>query len=88
MFGKLTRVHNIFPIVTALASSRLVLALFDDPEGSNLLVVFVMAGVIYFVALITLRLSPKVLLLGGCKRTVLFIFAQLLIAAILYFSLR
>jgi hypothetical protein len=62
-------------------------ALFDDPEGPNLLVVTVMAAVIYLMSLAA-YLSNVYPLLTGFKRTFATIFIQIFIATALYLGLR
>lgn len=72
--------------ITAILTSRSMFALFDDPEGPNLLVVFVMAVILYVpsVALYVLNFLSTI---TGQKRLLLSILLQLLIAIGFYFAL-
>jgi len=74
--------------MTALACSRAMFALFDDPEGPNLLVVIGMAAVIYLLSsavYLSKRLSRR---LQGFKRSSAAIFIQIFVAAAFYLGLR
>jgi len=73
--------------MTAAACSRMMFALFHDPEGPNLLVVMVMAAVIYLMSLAVYvsKLFPS---LTGFKRSSAAIFLQILIATGFYLGLR
>jgi len=73
--------------VTAALCSRVMLALFHDPEGPNLLVVGGMAAIIYLISLAVYL--PKVFpFLRGIKKIAAAILIQLCAAAGLYFGLR
>ena len=73
--------------ITALACSRIMFALFDDPEGPNLLVVTGMAAVIYLMssAVYLSNFAPS---LTGFKRSSATIFIQILVATGFYLGLR
>lgn len=73
--------------ITAVVCSRIMFALFHDPEGPNLLVVVVMAAVIYLVssAAYLSNLYPS---LTGVKRISATIFIQILVATGFYLGLR
>lgn len=73
--------------ITAVAFSRIMFALFHDPEGPNLLVVTVGAAVIYLPSL-AFYLSNVFPSLAGFKRSSATIFIQMLIATGLYLGLR
>ncbi|HEX4799454.1 MAG TPA: hypothetical protein VFV22_02890 [Candidatus Paceibacterota bacterium] len=55
---KVTRKSLILAVVS-LACSRATFMLIDDPEGPNLLIVVVLAGVIYFLASIIFLILSK-----------------------------
>jgi hypothetical protein len=73
--------------ITALACSRIMLALFHDPEGPNLVVVGGMAAAIYLISLAA-YLSNVSPLLAGHKRIAVAVGIQLFIATGFYFWLR
>jgi hypothetical protein len=73
--------------VTAIACSRIMFALFDDPEGPNLLVVIGMAAVI-FVLSAAVYLSNVLPSLRGSKSGAAAICLQVLIATSFYLALR
>ena len=73
--------------MTALACSRGMFALFDDPEGPNLLVVGGMAAIIYLMSS-AVYLSSLFPALTGVKRSSAAIFIQIVLAAGFYFGLR
>jgi hypothetical protein len=70
--------------ITALVCSRAMFALFNDPEGPNLLIVMVMAAILYFLSLAAYIYNP---LETGLKKLLLTIFVQVLLATGLYFLL-
>ena len=55
---------------------------FNDPEGPNLLVVIVMAGIVYVVSLGVYLFVPPT---ASLKRLVLTIFVQILLVMVFYF---
>jgi hypothetical protein len=71
----------------SLLCSRTMLVSLNDPEGPNLLIVTVMAGIIYLVSL-ALYVSNSFASLTGQKRLLFTIFIQVLIATGFYFGLR
>jgi hypothetical protein len=73
--------------ITAIACSRIVFALFDDPEGPNLLIVFVLAAIIYLVssAAYLSRVAPW---LVGFRRTLGVLGLQILVATAAYLAGR
>lgn len=73
--------------ITAGICSRTMFALFNDPEGPNLLVVTVMAAIIYLVSSV-IYLSNIYPSLAGFKRTAATIFIQILVATGFYLGLR
>jgi hypothetical protein len=73
--------------ITAVACSRIMFALFQDPEGPNLLVVTGMAAVIYVVSA-AFYLSNICPWLTGFKRSSAAVFIQILVATGFYLGLR
>ena len=73
--------------ITAGVCSRIIFALFNDPEGPNLLVVTVMAAVIYLLSA-PVYLSNVYPSLTGFKRSSVTIFIQILVATGFYLGLR
>ena len=73
--------------ITAVVCSGAVFALFNDPEGPNLLVVTGMAAVIYLVSS-AVYLSNFCPSLTGFKRSSATIFIQVLVATGFYLGLR
>jgi hypothetical protein len=73
--------------VTAVACSRIMFALFNDPEGPNLLVVTVMAAIIYLLSS-PVYLSNVYPSLTGFKRTSATIVIQIFVATGFYLALR
>jgi hypothetical protein len=72
-------------IVGSLILSRLLFFFIDDPEGPNLLVVIIMAGIIYFLSSAILHvLKPFTL---GVNRVLKMFLAQVVVAVIIYSSL-
>ena len=73
--------------ITAFPCSRMMFALFHDPEGPNLLVVTAMASIIFLVssAVYLSNIYPS---LTGFKRTLAAIVIQILVATGFYFGLR
>jgi hypothetical protein len=69
--------------VTSILCSRLVFFFFDDPEGSNLLVVMGLAIILYLLSLI----SYSLLSLKNPERLLLVIIIQIAIATGIYFCL-
>lgn len=71
--------------ITALLSSRTMFAFFDDPEGPNVLIVTVLAGILYLLSVpvyLFLRLSTDQ------KRLLSAIIIQLILVVGLYFFLN
>lgn len=73
--------------LTATICSRTMLAFIDDSEGPNLLVVFVIAFVIYFLSLATYIFSPLSSIKTDIKISVVIVLIQILFTGVLYFSL-
>lgn len=84
MYFKSKKISLLILAVTSLICSRAMFALFDDPEGPNLLIVVVMALVLYFVSLSAYSFKSST---TGLKRLLLAIFIQAIIATGLYFCL-
>jgi hypothetical protein len=68
--------------ITALVCSRTMFALFNDPEGPNLLIVVGMAVILFSLSIVAYLFAP---LASGLKKFLLAIFLQLIIIAGLYF---
>ena len=86
MYFKSKKVSLIILGITSIVGSKLLFALFNDPEGPNLLVVTVGAAIIYFLTL-GVYVSKSFSSLMGGKRLLLTIFIQILVVTILYFAL-
>ena len=71
--------------LTSLVASRILFQFFDDPEGSNLLIVVGMAVIIYFLSLAVFTLSTKLM---GLRKLLLGIFVQILLVITFYFCLN
>lgn len=70
---------------TSVVCSRIMFWFFDDPEGPNLLVVFVMALIIY---LLSLSVHSRFASAGaGSRRLLLTLVAQIVITSVFYFFL-
>ena len=74
-------------VITAFACSRMIFALFNDPEGPNLFVVTGMAAFLYIIsaAAYISHIYPS---LAAFKRCSVAILIQVSIAACAYFALR
>jgi hypothetical protein len=68
--------------LTSLVCSRAMFALFNDPEGPNLLIVVVMAAILYVLSWAAYSFIP---LTSGLKKLLLAIFVQIIIVAGLFF---
>lgn len=73
--------------ITAAICSRTVLALFDDPEGPNLLVVGVLAAVIFVIS-IAPYLSRALPTLTGSARIAAAVVFQVIVSAGLFLAFR
>lgn len=71
--------------ITAIASSKVLFALFNDPEGPNLLIVTVMALILFFLSWATYLFNFST---TGLKRLLLAIAVQILLVAGLYLFLK
>ena len=65
--------------------SRVLFALFDDPEGPNVLIVVGMALLLYAVSVVTYMRIPQVM---GTRRVLLAILTQVLVVVVSYLALR
>ena len=72
--------------ITAIACSRVMFWFFNDSEGPNLLIVTVMALIIYFLSLFTVRLFDRSKDVN-LKKLLLIILIQILIVTTFYFCL-
>lgn len=81
MYFKSKKISLLILAVTSLICSRAMFALFDDPEGPNLLIVVVMALVLYFVSLSAYSFKFSA---TGLKRLLLAILIQVIVATGLY----
>lgn len=68
--------------VTSVLLSRVMFLFFDDPEGPNLLVVFGMAFILYFLSLVVFLFNSQKSI---SKRLLLTIFTQIILATIFTF---
>jgi hypothetical protein len=75
----------VIPALTAIACSRALFSLLNDPEGPNLLIVMVMAAIIYF---LSLMLCTRNLLVMGLKKLLLTIGVQMILLIGFYVCLR
>ena len=71
--------------LTAIVFSRIMFALFNDPEGPNLLIVIVAAAVVYF---LSLAIFSFIFSMTGLKKLLLTILIQAIIVTCFYFFLR
>lgn len=71
--------------LTSLICSRTLFALFNDPEGPNLLVVGVMAAILYSASFAAYTLSSSVTALN---RLWVAVATQILLVAVFYFLLH
>jgi hypothetical protein len=85
--GYSTRASLLVLGITAAAGARVVLALFHDPEGPNLVVVGGIAIVIYAISLAA-YLSNIFPSLAGYKRSAAAVVIQLFVATSIFFGLR
>ncbi len=83
MYFKSKKISLLILGFTAIVCSRTMFVSFDDPEGPNLLIIMVMAGIVYFVSL-TAYLTN----FSGIKKLLLAILIQIVIVTTLYFCLR
>ncbi len=89
MYFKSKQISLITLGLTAIVSSRTLFALFDDPEGPNLLVVTVAALIIYLPTWALYSFIPTTKLpLIGLKRLLCAILVQVLLVVVFYFCLR
>ncbi len=82
MFYQSKKVSLVILAVTAMVCSRVMFATFNDPEGPNLLIVTVMAGIVYFLSLSVYAFNLPITAL---KRSLLAILIQVLIASLVSF---
>lgn len=71
--------------ITAIACSRILFSLFDDPEGPNLLIVVGMAVFLYLASLTAYTFKAPI---ASLKRLLLAVAIQVAAVACLYFFLR
>lgn len=86
MYYKSKKISLLILGVTAIVCSRAPFFFFNDPEGPNLLVVMVMAGILYFLSLAVYVYTPSTL--RGLTRLLLVIFIQILLTTGFYFGLN
>lgn len=77
------RTSLILLVITALGLSRIMFALFNDPEGPNLLIVLVTAAIVY-----VLSLSAYLLNTSNRKKSLLAVLIQLVVVSILFYFLK
>ncbi len=97
MYFKSKLISLLILAITATLCSRVMFALFNDPEGPNLLIVMVLAAFVFLLSLAVYFFNPSpkstfhiflFLLLSGGKRLLSVIFIQVLIVTALYFFLK
>ncbi len=71
--------------ISSVLCSRSMFYFIDDPEGPNLLVVFVMASIIYFLSSTIYKYGPFPRVL---KKIPLVILLQLIVTIVFYFLLK
>ena len=85
MYFKSKKTSLIILGLTAILCSRGMFALFNDPEGPNLLIVLVGAAIIYFLSLTTYLFNLSII---GLKRLLLAIATQVIVVIVLYLFLN
>lgn len=85
MHSKPKKTSFLILAVTAIVCSKVLFLLFNDPGGSNLVVVIGMALIVYF---LSLAIYLFVLSGAGLKRLLLAILIQILITAGLFLFLK
>ena len=88
MYFKSKKISLVILGITSILCSRAMFFFINDPEGPNLLVVMVMAGIIYFLSLAVYVFYPSTLPFKGLKRLLLVIFIQILIVTGFYLFLN
>lgn len=88
MYFKSKKTSLLILAVSAIVCSRVLFLFFDDPEGPNLLVVMVMAGIVYFLSLSAYVFNTSLLSFTGLQRLLLAILIQILIVTGLYVLLN
>lgn len=78
------KISTIILAVTSFLCARTILVLFDDPEGSNLLIVSVLAAILYLFSLTAYLLPGSV---PEYQRVNVAILVQLVLSAGLYLVL-
>lgn len=97
MYFKSKKISLLILGITSIVCSKVMFLFFNDPEGSNLLVVMGMAVIIYLLSLAVYVYDPKVKSmfqyfslssLADLKRLLMVIFIQILLVTIFYFCLH
>ena len=83
MYSKSKKISLLFLGVTAIACSRILLSLFADPEGPNLLIVLVGALGIFLVSLVA-----YVSKVSASKKLPLALGVQMLVSVVLFLVLK
>lgn len=78
------KLHHLILFLTALVCSRTMFVSFDDPEGPNLLVIFVGAVIVFAASWITGRFVP----LSGYSKILVAIIVQVVFTFGLFVLLR
>lgn len=84
MYFKSKKISLLILGASALVCSRKMFALFNDPEGPNLLVVTVMALILFAPSLVVYKIDS---IMSAQKRLLLAIIIQILLATGLYLFL-
>lgn len=82
MYFKSKKISLLVLAATSLVCSRTLFALFNDPEGPNLLIVTVLALIVYVSSLTVYLFNLPI---TGLKRLLLAILIQVLLVTGLYF---
>jgi lipopolysaccharide export LptBFGC system permease protein LptF len=82
------KLHHLILFLTALVCSRTMFVSFDDPEGPNLLVIFVGAAVIFAASWVAGRFVPVLSSQKGLPKIFAAIVIQVIFTLGLYFLLR
>ena len=86
LYFKSKTISLVILAVTAIICSRTLFALFNDPEGPNLLIVTVLTLVVYGLSLAAYLFGPFAI--NGIKRLSAVICMQILLVAGLYFFMK
>jgi hypothetical protein len=86
LYFKSKTISLVILALTAIICSRTLFALFNDPEGPNLLIVTVLTLIVYGLSLAAYLFGPSAI--NGIKRLSAVICMQILLVANLYFFMK